>query len=155
MERKRVRGRFVRECAEGEDGVDVGVDARVEEKKAEVKPPRPRYCRTFTRARVAEALPDIIEKFAEEAKKGSIAHVKVLMKIGGLDTGEVTPKATKRRGKSVVQLLLENLKEDAEVGAEQAGAEQSAVEQSAAEQAGGGDVVVSEVSESPNGVGPA
>ena len=104
MERKRVAGRFVREDVEGEGGVEA--------KKVAVGAPRPRYCRTFTRARVAEALPEIVEKFAEEAKKGSIAHVKVLMKIGGLDTGDVTPKATKRRGKSVIQVLLENLKDE-------------------------------------------
>jgi len=36
----------------------------------------------------------------------------VLMKIGGLDTGDVVPKAAKRRGKSVIQALLENLRDD-------------------------------------------
>jgi hypothetical protein len=116
MTRKRVAGRFVREDAKGEaDGGTVSKAnnrAGVEAKKVAVGAPRPRYCRTFTRARVAEALPEIVERFAEEAKKGSIAHVKVLMKIGGLDTGDVVPKAAKRRGKSVIQALLENLRDD-------------------------------------------
>jgi len=116
MTRKRVAGRFVREDAKGDadNGAVSGANnkAGVEAKKVAVGAPRPRYCRTFTRARVAEALPEIVERFAEEAKKGSIAHVKVLMKIGGLDTGDVVPKATKRRGKSVIQALLENLRDD-------------------------------------------
>ena len=116
MTRKRVAGRFVREDAKGDadNGAVSGANnkAGVEAKKVAVGAPRPRYCRTFTRARVAEALPEIVERFAEEAKKGSIAHVKVLMKIGGLDTGDVVPKAAKRRGKSVIQALLENLRDD-------------------------------------------
>ena len=116
MTKKRVAGRFVREDAksEADNGAVSGANnkAKGEAKKAAVGAPRPRYCRTFTRARVAEALPEIVERFAEEAKQGSIAHVKVLMKIGGLDTGDVVPKATKRRGKSVIQALLENLRDD-------------------------------------------
>jgi hypothetical protein len=112
MGRKRVAGRFVREDAVGEAEIKAHPRTEVEAKKAAVGAPRPRYCRTFTRARVAEALPEIVKRFAEEAKKGSIAHVKVLMKIGGLDTGDVVPKATKRRGKSVIQALLENLRDD-------------------------------------------
>ena len=120
MERKRVAGRFVREGLDGDGG------ARPELKKAaEGAPPRPRYCRTYARARVAEALPEIMKRFAEEAKKGSIAHVKVLMTIGGLDTGDVVPKGARRRGKSLVGLLLENLKDDSE---EQPGAEPDSVD---------------------------
>ena len=112
MERKRVAGRFVREDAENEADAEAGVATeKVEAKKAAVGAPRPRYCRTFARARVAEALPEIVKKFAEEARKGSIPHMKMLAKIGGLDSGDVVPKATRRRGKSVARLLLENLRE--------------------------------------------
>jgi hypothetical protein len=100
MERKRVAGRFVREGLDGTEG------------KVAVGAPRPKYCRTFTRARVAEALPEIVDRFTEEAKKGSIAHVKVLMKIGGLDTGEVVPKGTKRKGPSLIGLVKQSLAED-------------------------------------------
>jgi hypothetical protein len=72
---------------------------------------RPASCRTFTRARVAEALPAIVDRFVEEAKKGSIAHAKLLTNLGGLDKGEVTgPK--KRRGKSMVGLLMERLAQE-------------------------------------------
>ena len=50
MERKRVAGRFVAEEAEGEAGV---------QKRVRIAAPRPKYCRTFTRRRLAEALPEI------------------------------------------------------------------------------------------------
>jgi len=90
MERMRKAGRFVRE-----DGLDEGKP----ETKAMVSAPRPRYCRTFTRKKVAEALPKIVEAFAEEAKKGSIQHMKILTKLGGLDQGEM-PVTKKRRPRS-------------------------------------------------------
>jgi hypothetical protein len=101
MERKRKKGRFVRE-----DGVDV----EEKQEKAAVGAPRPQSCRTFTRKRVAEALPEIVEAFAEEAKKGSVAHMKMLANLGGLDQREL-PVAKKRRGKSVVRRLLEMTKD--------------------------------------------
>ena len=101
MERKRKGGRFVRE-----DGVD---DVK-QELKAAVGAPRPRQCRAFTRKKVAEALPKIVEAFAEEAKKGSVAHMKMLANLGGLDKGEL-PVVKKRRGKSVVRRLLDMTKE--------------------------------------------
>jgi hypothetical protein len=99
MERKRVKGRFVSEGAVAEEEM---VESRV-------ATPKPRYCRTFARKRVAEALPAIVEKFAEEAKKGSIQHMKILTKLGGLDQGEM-PKPRKRRPKSIMAKLLEDLR---------------------------------------------
>ncbi len=101
MERKRKAGRFVRE-----DGVN---DVTVE-KKTLVGAPRPKYCRTYARKRVAEALPEIVDAFAEEAKKGSVAHMKMLANLGGLDKGEM-PAVKRRRGKSVVRRLLDLTKE--------------------------------------------
>ena len=113
MERKRVAGRFVRQGLDGDSGVK-----KAESKDAEVggsaaKRPRPQFCRTFTRARVAEALPEIVERFVEEAKNGSIAHAKMLANLGGLDKGEM-PGATKRRGKSAVGKLLEKMAREPE-----------------------------------------
>jgi hypothetical protein len=70
--------------------------------------PRPKHCRTFTRAKVAEALPEIVDRFVEEAKKGSIAHAKMLTTLGGLDKAE-TPAEKKRRGKSAVEKLVEKM----------------------------------------------
>jgi hypothetical protein len=99
MERKRVAGRFVRESMDGDGGV------RPAEKKSAA--PKPAHCRMFTRARVAEALPQIVERFVDEAKKGNIAHAKLLTVLGGLDKGEL--EAKKRRGKTAVGSLLEKM----------------------------------------------
>jgi hypothetical protein len=112
MDRKRVAGRFVRQGLDGDGGTKDG-SAKAEGKKAAVGAPRPKSCRTFTRARVAEALPEIVERFVEEAKKGSIAHAKLLANLGGLDKGEA-PQEKKRRGKSVVRLLLDDLAREPE-----------------------------------------
>jgi hypothetical protein len=101
MERKRVAGRFVAEEAEGEGGAT---------KRVRVAAPRPKFCKTFARKRLAEALPEIAEKFVEEAKKGSIQHAKVLMKLGGLE-GRDMPKPAKRRGKSSAARWLEELRQ--------------------------------------------
>ena len=97
MDRMRVAGRFVRQEAEGAEG---------ETKR--VRAPRPKFCWTFTRNRLAEALPEIAERFVEEAKKGSIQHAKVLMRLGGLE-GRDMPRPVKRRGKSSAGRLLEEL----------------------------------------------
>jgi hypothetical protein len=105
MERKRVAGRFVRE------GLDGNSEAQRTENKGVGGAPRPKHCRTFTRAKVAEALPAIVERFVEEAKKGSIAHAKMLTTLGGLDKGDA-PAAKKRRGKSAVGKLLEKMMQE-------------------------------------------
>jgi hypothetical protein len=107
VERKRVKGRFVSEGAVAEE--------EIVEKESRVATPRPRYCRVFARKRLAEALPEIMAKFAEEAKKGSIQHMKILTKLGGLDQGEM-PVAKKRRPKSIMAKLLEDLKKPQEPG---------------------------------------
>ncbi len=110
MERKRVGGRFVRAGLDGNSG------AQPTEKKDMGAAPRPKHCRTFTRAKVAEALPEIVDRFVEEAKKGSIAHAKMLTSLGGLDSphsskGE-TPEVKKRRGKSAVAKLMEKMRRE-------------------------------------------
>ena len=110
MERKRVAGRFVREGLDGDGG------AQTADKKDGGRAPRPKHCRTFTRAKVAEALPEIVERFVEEAKKGSIAHTKMLTALGGLDKGEA-PAAKKRRGKSAVGKLIEKIMQEPKGGA--------------------------------------
>jgi hypothetical protein len=107
MERKRVGGRFVREGLDGDGG------AQSAESKRAGGAPQPKACRTFTRAKVAEALPEIVERFVEEAKNGRIAHAKLLANLGGLDKGEA-PQEKKRRGKSVVRLLLDDLAREPE-----------------------------------------
>jgi hypothetical protein len=108
MERKRVGGRFVRENLDGDGGVQPA------ENKGAGKAPRPKHCRTFTQARVAEALPEIVKTFVEEAKKGSIAHAKMLTTLGGLDKNDVPAEAKRRRGKSTVGKLLEKMMKESE-----------------------------------------
>ena len=109
MERKRVAGRFVRESVDGDGG------AQTVGRKDRGGAPRPRHCRTFTRAKVAEALPEIVERFVEEAKKGSIAHTKMLTALGGLDKGEARA-VKKRRGKSAVGKLIEKIMQEPKGG---------------------------------------
>lgn len=106
MARKRVAGRFVLEGAEtpGDEATGVAVKPVGSNR---VKAPRPRYCRTFARARFAEGLPEITETLILEAKKGSVAHLKLLVQLSGLDKGEVVPRVTKRRGKSLEAVLME------------------------------------------------
>jgi hypothetical protein len=113
MERKRVQGRFVKEGAVAEE----------ETKESRVATPRPKYCRTFARKRLAEALPEIMAKFAEEAKKGSIQHMKILTKLGGLDQGEM-PVAKKRRPKSIMAKLLEDFRKPQDEGRPRMGADE-------------------------------
>jgi len=105
MERKRVAGRFVRQGLDGEGAAGQG------EKKGVGGAPRPKHCRTFTRAKVAEALPEIVDRFVEEAKKGSIAHAKMLTTLGGLDKVD-TPEVKKRRGKSAVAKLIDKMMQE-------------------------------------------
>jgi hypothetical protein len=110
MERKRVAGRFVREGLDGDGGAQQG------DGKSAGRAPKPKQCRTFTREKVAEALPEIVKTFVEEAKKGSIAHAKMLTTLGGLDRvdkGEA-PEETKRRGKSSVRRLIEKMAREKE-----------------------------------------
>jgi hypothetical protein len=111
MERKRVAGRFVRQGLDGDGGVQAG------ENKGAGGAPRPKHCRTFTRAKVAEALPEIVDRFVEEAKKGSIAHAKMLTTLGGLDKTEA-PAEKKRRGKSAVGKLLEEMMREPKASAD-------------------------------------
>jgi hypothetical protein len=105
MERKRVAGRFVRENLDGDGGAQPGRTEGVG------RAPRPKQCRTFTRAKVAEALPEIVQTFVEEAKKGSIAHAKMLTTLGGLNEVEL-PTEKKRRGKSSVAKLIEKIMQE-------------------------------------------
>jgi len=109
-ERKRVRGRFVPEGLVGDGGASA-VDASTVEMKGDLKAPKARHCRMFTRARVAEALPEILKAFVEHAKSGSIAHMKLLTALGGLDKGEVQARP-KRRRKSAVTLLMEEMRRE-------------------------------------------
>ena len=108
MERKRVAGRFVRQGLDGDGAAGLGGNQGKD--KGVGGAPRPKHCRTFTRAKVAEALPEIVDRFVEEAKKGSIAHAKMLTTLGGLD--KVDTPEVRRRGKSAVGKLIEKMMQE-------------------------------------------
>ena len=102
--RRRIAGQFVRDEVTSSDS-EVSVEKRVSG-----KPPRPKHCRTYTRRRMAEAMPQIVERFLEEAKQGSIAHVKALSDMGGFDQANFADQDDGRRHPSLAKLLLKELK---------------------------------------------
>lgn len=80
------------------------------EKPKKKKPPRPSQCRKYTREAVAESMPDIVETFLGEAKKGSVPHFNLLTKFGGFDDRPI-PAPAPRQGKSFARRLLEGMQE--------------------------------------------
>ena len=78
MLREQNTGRFCREIIAGEGMHQVRVRRSADGSEAKL-------CRTMARTRVTAALPEILDKFVEEAKKGSIPHVKALTTLSGLD----------------------------------------------------------------------
>ncbi len=82
--------------------------------------PRPGNCRVYTRARFAEALPALMQTLIREAKKGSVAHLKLLVVICGLDQGPVQPAGRKRKVKDLEQILMEDWKREDEREAKEA-----------------------------------
>ncbi|RXH58491.1 hypothetical protein [Granulicella sibirica] len=103
MEKKRVAGRFVKDAVEERSGP--------EKKSAAVGAPRPRYCRSCTRKRMAEALPQIVEALVDKAKEGSVPHTQALAELSGLTRAEAVPPVRKRREKSLASALLEQFGE--------------------------------------------
>ena len=78
MLRERKTGRFCREIVAGEGMHAVKVTRG--ERGSEVT-----FCRTVARTRVTEAMPEIVDRFVEKAKEGSIAHAKALTVMGGME----------------------------------------------------------------------
>jgi hypothetical protein len=100
-ERKRVGGRFVRE------GLDSDASSTTAKKAV-----RSEKVKMYARARVAEALGEIMDRFVEEAKNGSVAHTKVLTSLGGLDGTKKRagqPKARRRNATAVLQEIARNM----------------------------------------------
>ena len=99
--RTRVNGRYADE-PKGEENTEP-----VQEKPAAVGAPRPRYCRTYARKRLAEAAPQVVDAFLEKAKDGSVQHLKTLLELTGIMKDPVKPKVVKRRGKTLARQLLD------------------------------------------------
>jgi len=81
------------------------------ENKTQPRPPRPGKCKKYTRDEVAKAMPDIVRKFVEEAKAGSVAHTRLLTLLSGIDKEPIAPPKPRRR-KGMVALLIERLEQD-------------------------------------------
>jgi hypothetical protein len=120
MERARgAKGQFVKAERTAEPVEDEGGWTDVAPGKA----PRPANCRVYTRARFAEALPGLMQTLIREAKRGSVAHLKLLVVICGLDQGPVKPAGRKRKVKDLEQILMEDWKreDEREAAVEKAG----------------------------------
>jgi len=110
MRKRRPDGRFVAGPGVGAEKVSVEmVEGEAAGGKRLPAAPRGKGCRTYTRSRVAEALPDIVKTFVERAKAGSVPHARALASLGGLDKGDVVEKTDRRRGKSLGRRLSEEL----------------------------------------------
>ena len=108
MAKKRARGvdgKYVK-GGSGEEEPEPVMDS-----PAAVGAPRPNNCRAFARKRMAAEMPDIVDALIEKTKDGSVAHAKVLLELTGVTKEPMAPKEEKRRGKSVVGTLLEEIAE--------------------------------------------
>ena len=118
MERQRGTGGRYRAEGAGAEAASAQPEGKVEVRRT-VAAPRPKYCRVFARARFAEALPEISDALLKQAKDGSVPHLKLLVQLSGLDKAEVVPRATRRRGKSLEAVLMEEWRKDEELRARQ------------------------------------
>lgn len=73
---------------------------------------------------MAEALPEIVDRFVREAKLGSIPHAKALAALGGFDRAEASIQDTraKRRRPGLAEMLMQELKRGRAAEGESAGA---------------------------------
>lgn len=69
-------------------------------------------CRNYTREQVSRALPDIVAKFIEEARRGSVQHAKLLVTMGGLDTPEVEGGVVREKPESLAEMLTRSLEQE-------------------------------------------
>ena len=72
--------------------------------------PRPDLCRRYARKELARGLPGILQRFIDEAQKGSIPHAKALMSLAGLDKEEAVPAAHRKKPKGLSEMLLRELR---------------------------------------------
>lgn len=92
---------------------DAGTCARARGMQAKMreKAPQPHRARHYARKKFAEQLPQIFNTYATAAIGGDIASLKALISLVGFDREDahVAP-VRRRRGRSVSQMLLEELK---------------------------------------------
>ncbi len=106
---KRIKGRFASAVEAGEEA---GAQAA---KTGSGRALRPTQCRSFAQKRMAQAFPEIVDRFIEEAKLGSIAHAKALAAMSGMDQKEVGGEGARvvkrrRRRPSLTEIPMQELK---------------------------------------------
>lgn len=94
------------------------------------KPPSPRKCRDYIRRETANAMPNIVNTFVGQARKGSVPHFNALAKVGGFDQRSSSAEAPKRKRRSLARQLLDEVekyeaKQAAELAAANAAASQT------------------------------
>ncbi len=105
-----------------------------------IRAPRPDACKKYVRTRVARALPELMRLLIAKAAEGSIAHMKLVIQIGGLDKIDAVPGPKPKRGKSLEQILNEAWEKDqkdaeARAAAKEAARAEAAVASAAAREA--------------------
>jgi hypothetical protein len=98
MNRQRVNGRFV-----PTDPVEAT------DQTAPPKRIRTRRSRLLGRARrtLQEAVPKVADKLVEEANKGSVPHIKLLLQLLGLEDGGLDIKQAGAESRTLEQVLMD------------------------------------------------
>jgi hypothetical protein len=117
MERKRDRGRFVVEDSYDEPEQEEVEQQEIEQGEAEplerMTGHGPQACKRFARKQFAIALPFIVSMLLEKAESGSVSHLRLFMKLAGLEEKIVPLKRTPKR-KSLEVILMEQWEKDKE-----------------------------------------
>lgn len=71
---------------------------------------RPELCRRYAQKELARGLPGILQRFIDEAQKGSIPHAKALMSLAGLEKDHAVQVTQTKRPKSLSEMLLRELR---------------------------------------------
>ena len=106
------------------DGPELVPDARSElpeqqvqgTEEQEAKPkrrrPGPNGCRKYLRGRVADALPEIADTLIAKAIAGALAELKVLVQLSGLDEKKPAKEASRPRGRTIEEKLMEDWRKE-------------------------------------------
>lgn len=86
------------------------------EGRAAEKASRVKRTESLGRARRAcwQSLPDIVDVLIERALKGELAHIKLLLELGGLDRGALAVQTRESKKKKPYDMLDRWLKQEAE-----------------------------------------
>ena len=74
--------------------------------------PGPDDCRRYLRLRVADALPLIADKLIDAALQGALPEIKLLVQLTGIDEKEPAQEASRPRGKTIEEKLMEDWRKE-------------------------------------------